>query len=182
MNKQTLTADIHALVQDLLAQASNHRFFLGKGITFPEVVIKEMKSYRAMGRAGKKDGVWTIWVNFKAIEGLGFEHYSKTTIPHEVAHIACMFAKLDNGHGWKWQSVARHLGDTGDRCADANESAAFRAVTADMKKKPVYRYIYERLDGKEVKYTVHNHKKLQKNPALLDWNSLKPWTGKKVAV
>lgn len=182
MNKETMTAEIKALVQDLLAQASNHRFFLGKGIKFPDVVIKEIKSYRALGRAGKKDGIWTIWVNFKAIEALGFEHYSKTTVPHEVAHIVCMFSNLDNGHGWKWRSVARHLGDTGNSCANKDESEAFRAATADMKRKPVYRYIYQRLDGREVKFTSHNHKKLQKDPTLLALNKLKPWMGVKEAV
>lgn len=41
------------------------------------MVVKEMKSYRNLVKAGKKDGVWTIWVNMKAIEALGVEHYSK---------------------------------------------------------------------------------------------------------
>lgn len=55
--------------------ASNHRLF--SGVRFPHVVVKEMKSYRNLVKAGKKDGVWTIWVNMKAIEALGVEHYSK---------------------------------------------------------------------------------------------------------
>ncbi len=181
MNKETMISHFETLVQDLLDLANRHYFFSGYGVKFPKVQIKEIRSYRSLGRAGQdKNGNWTIWVNFKAVEALGLEKYSATTIPHEVAHIACMFTKIDFGHGRKWQSIARHLGDTGDRCADKEESKAFRQATAGMKKRAVYRYVYTRNDGTKVNFTAHSHKKLQKNPRLLSLNNLKPWEGERV--
>lgn len=93
-----------------------------------------------------------------------------------------MFTNMDKGHGAIWKIVARHLGDDGERCASWSESKAFRAACSDMKKKPRYRYIYTKKNGKEVKFTAQNHEKLQKNPSLLALNKLNPWTGKRVDI
>lgn len=185
MNKEILK-QCEARVAALMEEVKRHRYFSGYGVNFPMPVIKEMKSYRSLGRAGidKKTGLWTIWVNPHAIEAVGFDHYAKTTLPHEVAHIACMFTEIDFGHGLKWKSVARHLGDTGDRCADKDESQAFRATleAAGVVRRPKYRYIYVRMDGTTARYTAQRHNKIQKNPSLLKTLRLNPWGGERIAV
>jgi len=44
------------------------------------------------------------------------------TISHEVAHIVAYFVYGDRGHGWRWKSVHRTLGGTGERCYNAEEN------------------------------------------------------------
>ena len=44
------------------------------------------------------------------------ERFLNDTVPHEVAHIVCMYLRTDMGHGAEWKSVCRMLGGNGQRC------------------------------------------------------------------
>lgn len=44
------------------------------------------------------------------------ERFLNDTVPHEVAHIVCLYTRTDMGHGATWKRVCRMLGGNAQRC------------------------------------------------------------------
>jgi predicted SprT family Zn-dependent metalloprotease len=98
-----------------------------------------------------------IRLNMTAWE-LDAEQMLGETIPHEVAHAVSMWKygpALGKGHGPLWQSVARSLGSTGDRCHALPLPKARRSRE----------YIYRLPKGGEVVMGAQRHAKIMRGGA-----------------
>lgn len=91
-----------------------------------------------MGRnAGMAMGANRIKVNYTlAVQNM--DYMCNNTIPHEIAHIICVYFGWDRGHGRNWKRVAMSLGCSGDRCFD---SAKTGMVPVKLRQRNRYEYV-----------------------------------------
>lgn len=85
-------------------------------IPLPYIDLKFDLKGRSAGQAIRKGSNYSIRLNVDMINNSSFEHIIEDTLPHELAHIICMFTKSDRGHGKVWKSVCKTLGGSGERC------------------------------------------------------------------
>lgn len=78
----------------------------------PEVQVYFFETGRAAGKA-HSDMRCGYNVHVFAQD---LERFLNDTVPHEVAHIVCMYLRTDMGHGATWKRVCRMLGGNGQRC------------------------------------------------------------------
>jgi SprT protein len=144
------TQDFTAEVRKCLEHAER---LYGK---LPQLQIRYDLRGKAIGKAGRKNGVWYLRFNREAIEK-HWDDMVKDTIPHEVAHIVCFVHTHLGGsnHNAVWQRVAISLGSTGKRCHSLEVSNA-RAVK---------RFIYRTPLGVEVALASIRHNKVQRGQA-----------------
>jgi len=109
------TIEIDTRVKNvILLTASKIEYIYGRSMDLPQV------KYDLRGRtAGYAVGGHTIRLNLEILNDPRYtEDMIKQTIPHEVAHIACMqFWPTENvAHGYKWQRMMVRIGLKPDRC------------------------------------------------------------------
>jgi predicted SprT family Zn-dependent metalloprotease len=67
------------------------------------------------GQAGYINGrTLAVRFNRDMMMNDAWDHLYRDTVPHEVAHIICMYKRLDNGHGRAWKNICRFLGGSGE--------------------------------------------------------------------
>ncbi|MBT8041449.1 MAG: M48 family metallopeptidase [Xanthomonadales bacterium] len=148
------------------------------GVVAAQTPLARDLTVRDIGRAAGKCGPGgAVIINCQLI---GFPDDIRDTIAHELAHAvietarralgsparrfinrgAARAARSRNGdwaaHGALWKSVARKLGDTGDRC--------HRLPLQPVRR--LRRYLYRSDDGHEVILSSVRHRRLQRDPSL----------------
>lgn len=83
------------------------------------------------------------------------ERFLTDTVPHEVAHIVCLYTRTDMGHGASWKRVCRMLGGNGQRCTSA-EGLNLKAIRHRK------RYQYRATCGTMVMVSDVIHGKIQR--------------------
>ena len=166
---------------DELFPAANEALgeLLGRlGVGAAQVSLARDLTVRNIGRAAGKCGPGgAVIINSQLI---GFPDDIQDTVAHELAHAVIETARRALGsparrivnrgtaraarsrdgdwaaHGALWQSVARKLGDTGDRC----HSLPLQPV------RRLRRFLYRSDDGHEVILSSVRHRRLQRDPSL----------------
>lgn len=123
---------------------SNHQY----GINLPPIDLRFDLRGRSAGQAIRKGNIYAIRLNLD----INNEHILNDTIPHELAHIICMYTGWDKGHGKIWKSVCQSLGGTGNRCHSEE-------VTISRK---VKKFVYATTCGQHITVSTVRHNKIQK--------------------
>lgn len=127
-------------------------------VTLPDIQVRFDLRGKSAGQAIKKynreQGKFNYSMRFNVdmINNKGFDHIINETVPHELAHIICMYMGWDKGHGKYWKSVCRQLGGTGKRCH--NEEVTPVRITQQ--------FLYKTTCGKTIKVSKIRHNKIQK--------------------
>lgn len=118
--------------------------------TLPFIDVRFDLRGRCAGQAGKLRGQWMMRFNTDMMQNEGWNHLYMDTVPHELAHVVCMYMGTDRGHGSTWRSTCMALGGSGERCH--NEKVTY----ANGKT-----YYYTSSTGKIVELSVVRHRKVQ---------------------
>ena len=87
----------------------------------PDAVPQNLKVYfnlrgRTAGQACRENGQYYMRFNVDMMQNASWDHLFRNTVPHELAHIVCMWKNWDRAHGRNWRMVCRGLGGDGERC------------------------------------------------------------------
>lgn len=103
---------VRAKVAELILRAN--RLY---NIQMPSVDVRFDLRGRSAGEAGYRVfGMFYMRFNVDMIANDSWEKILNDTVPHEVAHVVCLFRNVDNGHGRHWRQTCVALGGTGERC------------------------------------------------------------------
>lgn len=119
-------------------------------ITLPNIDVRFDLRGRCAGQAGRLRGQWIMRFNTDMMQNEGWDHLYNDTVPHELAHIVCMFEGTDRGHGRAWRNTCIELGGSGQRCH--NEKVTY----ANGKT-----FYYTSSTGKIVELSIVRHRKVQ---------------------
>jgi predicted SprT family Zn-dependent metalloprotease len=106
--------------------------------------------------------IFNVEINVQAIT-IDWEDTFSDTIPHEVAHIVTRYlhgSKVKT-HGPEWKRIAIALGSTGKR----THSMPLKNVRR-RSRVPQRLYVYEGMNGMQMKLSIIRHNKLQSGKAL----------------
>jgi SprT protein len=107
---------------------------------------------RAAGMAVQRGGQYAMRFNATMMLNEAWDHIINNTVPHELAHIICMYApRYGKGHDSGWKRVCASLGGNAQRCH--NE------VTEPSRK--VRRYAYVATCGTAITLTQVRHNKVR---------------------
>lgn len=123
-------------------------------IVLPKIDVRFDLRGRCAGWAGRRHGQWFMRFNTDMMQNEGWDHLYNDTVPHELAHVVCMYEGTDRGHGRAWRNTCRELGGSGNRCH--NEKVTY----ANGKT-----YYYTTNTGKVVELSVIRHRKVQSGAA-----------------
>lgn len=128
------------------------------GITLPNIVIRFESLGRAAGRAGRTTGqVYYMKFNNDMMMNEGWDHMYKDTVPHELAHVVCLFnPQLGANHNYGWYTVCRFLGGSGERTH--NELVTYAKGRT---------FEYTTKIGKTVRLSQTRHNRVQEGAAYL---------------
>lgn len=115
-------------------------------ITMPNIVIKFDLTGKAAGQAVNQYGIFSVRFNMHMIKN-HFDDVLNNTVPHEVAHIVCMYTGMGKNHDKVWKSVCIYLGGNGKRCHEMTTVAG-----RNTKK---YRYVASCGTSLEVSSILH---------------------------
>lgn len=122
---------------------------------------------RAAGQAGRYHGRYYMRFNQDMIQTHAWDHVFKDTVPHELAHVICMYLGTDQGHGQTWRRTCQWLGGSGSTC-HAEKVVYARGNT----------YAYTTTRGVQVHVSSIRHQRVQqglvyqyKNQGTIDKNS-----------
>jgi predicted SprT family Zn-dependent metalloprotease len=136
-------------VAQLIAQA-NTKY----RIVLPNIDVRFDLRGRCAGIAGRQRGQWMMRFNTDMMQNEGWDHLYNDTVPHELAHVVCMYEGTDRGHGRAWRNTCIELGGSGARCH--NEKITY----ANGKT-----YYYTSSTGKVIELSVIRHRKVQSGGA-----------------
>lgn len=127
---------------DLISE-SNDRY----GITLPTIDLRFDLRGRSAGQAIRKGNTYSIRLN----TNINHDHILNDTIPHELAHIICMYTGWDKGHGKIWKTICQTLGGTGNRCHSEEVTLA----------RKVKKFSYTTTCGQVITVSTTRHNKIQ---------------------
>lgn len=145
-----MTPQIRERLSQVLAEAEARY-----GLPVHRVHVSYNLRARAVGRAryDARTGRMEIELNRAAIVQIP-GHIVANTIPHEVAHLVCMFHGTDRGHGAEWKRVCRALGGNAERlCAAPVTLAKARRTRV---------YLYRLPSGTIAEVTSRRHADIQR--------------------
>lgn len=119
-------------------------------ITLPHIDVRFDLRGATAGQAGKVRGQWMMRFNTDMMQNEGWNHLYNGTVPHELAHVVCMYTGTDFGHGRTWRNTCVALGGNGQRCH--NE----KVVYANGKT-----FYYTSSTGRVVAISAIRHRKIQ---------------------
>ena len=122
----------------------------------PDVVPQNLKVYfdlrgRTAGQACRRNGQFYMRFNVDMMQNDSWDHLINNTVPHELAHIVCMWKVWDRAHGRRWQAVCRSLGGDGERCHKEEVRYAKGST-----------YLYTTSTGKTIAISQVRHRKIQR--------------------
>ena len=106
---------------------------------------------RTAGQACYEDDRYWMRFNVDMMQTDAWDHLINNTVPHELAHIVCMWKVWDRAHGRKWREVCRGLGGDGERC----HNQKFKYAKG-------HTYIYTTSTGHTINISQIRHKKIQR--------------------
>lgn len=109
--------------------------------------------YETGRTAGKAHGDMRVGYNAHVF-AQDMERFLNDTVPHEIAHIVCMYTRTDMGHGATWKRVCAMLGGNAKRCYAGNEIQHKMVRTR-------HRYEYRATCGTVEMVSDIAHKKIQ---------------------
>lgn len=128
----------------------------------PHIDIRyDLKSRRAAGQAGykvdRRSGARQYFLRFNPCAfSVDWDHMTRETIPHEIAHIIA-YVKPElgaSGHNHQWRRIAQSLGCTGNRCHNMDLSTAPGVRKAN-------RFVYTLPSGITLELGPKHHKQVQ---------------------
>ena len=126
----------------------------------PDAVPQNLQVYfdlrgRTAGQAVRHNGRHWIRFNTDMMQNESWDHIINNTVPHELAHVICVWKNWDRAHGRMWRQVCRNLGGDAERCHSEPVKYA-KGKT----------YIYNTSTGKTVMLSEIRHKKIQQRGAI----------------
>lgn len=121
-------------------------------VEFPHIHVRFDLRGLSAGQAIRKSGEYSVRFNIDMINGDSFDYIKNETVPHEIAHIICLYLGWDKGHGKIWKTVCNQLGGTGKTCHNEKVSTA-----RNMKS-----FLYNTTCGTTVVVSNIRHNKIQK--------------------
>ena len=118
----------------------------------PYVEVRFDLRGRSAGQALRKGSDYSMRFNIDMINNSGFDHILNDTVPHELAHIICMYRNIDTGHGKIWRNICVFLGGSGERCH--SEEVIPARVTE--------KFVYTATCGTKLTVSKIRHNKIQK--------------------
>lgn len=119
--------------------------------TLPKIEVRFDLRGRCAGQAGRWQGQWMMRFNTDMMLNEGWDHLYNNTVPHELAHVVCMYEGTDRGHGRAWRNTCIELGGNGERCH--NEKVTY----ANGKT-----FYYTSSNGRVIELSSVRHNKVQK--------------------
>lgn len=124
------------------------------GCTVRNVEIRYENLEKEWGKAGFDGKKWFIVLDINGIKE-DHNYVLREIIPHELAHIVCMWLKSqslkygDDGHNAGWKHVSKALGATGNRMAEP------------------FHFPYETEAGRDILVSRKHHNMMQKEFKVL---------------
>jgi hypothetical protein len=143
----------------------------------PTIIIRPMKSRRALGRCLYTYATRQVVIEFNLTAAASMGDAFADVIPHEVAHAVCFLTGAGKGHDRHWRSVCRMLGGNASRTC--NLDAATRVA---MSEEPGQRrnryYILSNAAGVLEYLTGVQHKRRERIQARGDYTFAGTFTGR----
>lgn len=124
------------------------------GITLPHIAVRCDLRGRSAGQAIHCWNEYSMRFNVDQIHS-NFDFILNEVVPHELAHIVCMYTKTDSGHGWKWRQTCIQLGGNGET-RHKEEIIFGRGDT----------YEYTSTTGNKIRFSSQRHKQIQNGRVL----------------
>ena len=106
---QDRMSQVRAKVLALVAKYENQT-----GVKLPTIKVLFNLRGKVAGQAGHVPGEgWIIKINSDMMMNDSWDHIFNDTVPHELAHVICMYRRIDSGHGYTWRSTCWFLGGSG---------------------------------------------------------------------
>lgn len=143
--QQMLTAKVNELI------SMANRLYNTK---LPPVAVRFDLRGRCAGQAGYRphQNYWFLRFNRDMLLSSSWDELYKNTVPHEVAHIVCMFLRIGQNHDSGWRRVCIALGGDGQRCH--SEKVTFAKGKT---------YSYTTSTGRVVMLSSVRHRRIQHN-------------------
>jgi predicted SprT family Zn-dependent metalloprotease len=102
-------------------------------IKLPLLDIRFDLKGRAAGMAVQRGGQYAMRFNATMMLNEAWDHIINNTVPHELAHIICMYApRYGKGHDSGWKRVCASLGGNARGATMRSPSPAERSVDTPM--------------------------------------------------
>jgi predicted SprT family Zn-dependent metalloprotease len=142
----TRIEQINQKISDLIKLAEKR---IGRPL--PPIDVRFDLRGRSAGQALRRGTQYAMRFNIDMVNNNSFDVILKDVVPHELAHIVCMFTGADKGHGRVWRNTCIALGGTGERCHKEE------VIPARITEK----FIYRTTCGKSVAVGKVRHNRIQ---------------------